>query len=267
MIIQGALSNQQLVTGEAPSGNNPISTRTRVHLHMGQSNKKGQNPPGTIPAKYSYLVPANPNVKIWDGAAFVNIEAGVNTTQPLLTSDFGSEVSQSYFCNIFWNDGIDYVIKWAYNATDIADFSPGGSFYNSIVTFVNDALADISANENDYSVVMYWDQGENDGNSSKTLEHAQGYRDDFNAMITDYRSVFNLRKLPVVIRKMRHDATAFPYISEIITQQINIINTVPDTVLLSNVNDLRFNDGIHFDGPSVVELGIRELHLGLYLYD
>lgn len=246
----------------------PISTRIRVLIISGQSNARGQQNKTTIPT-FSHLTNSPlSGCKIWNGSSFVDIEADVNTNWPAPNTYFGAELNYAYLTQNFFADGsIDYVIKWGQNASDISKWMEGGVFYTPFTTWVINALAAISGNSNNYSVVFYWDQGENDATNPFSQIYTAGYEDRFTEMITGYRALFNVRKMPVIIRKHRYDVGAsFPNIATLIQQQNNIIQNVPDTYLIP-CDDLMLFDGIHLNGPSQCEMGKRVMQKAIYLFD
>lgn len=251
--------------GSPPVAPTPVSTRPRVLIKTAQSNGRGQQASSSIATIYPQLLGIQPNRFIWNGSAFVNMEVDVNLNWPAPNVYFGAELNYAYLINNFWqNNYFDYVIKIAWNATEINEWLVGGSHRDTFITWVNNALAAISGNSNNYSAVMYFDQGENDANQGQAI--AEMYEGKFTQMAADFRANLNVRQLPIILRKHRFDVVGFPYIAEIINQQNNIIANVSDTYILSG-DDLTLFDGIHFDGESQCILGNRLMQEAIYLFD
>jgi len=190
----------------------------------------------------------------------------VNTNYPTPDTAFGAELNYAYLINEFWqNNYTDYIIKWAQNAADIANWLVGGAYRNTFVTWVNDALTAVDADNNNYSCVFYWDQGESDAD---TGDDPTTYEADFTQMITDFRTNLDVRSLPTILREMRLDQSGHPQIAEIITQQNNIVQNVPDTYLMNSYGaNISLYDSIHFDAEGQIELGKRAMEQAIWLFD
>ncbi len=262
--------NQGSGSGGSPSVPTPKSTRARVLVSMGQSNCAGYS--AFVSAASTQYQSINNNVEVWNGesdpVAFEPINPGVNTDYPReLQGYLPAYIPAMYKMNQFWgNNYPDYVIHFAWGGMDIDNWLEGGSFYNTVHTYVSQALAAISSSSDDYSVVFYWDQGENDAN--QTLEVAQAYESKFNQMITDYRTIWNVRKLPVVLRKLAViQQQTFIRVPEIRTQQENILANIADCDLITS-DDCEFeSSNVHLTAKGQEKVADKLFNKLIWLWD
>jgi hypothetical protein len=267
MIKPYLLINNKQSTDPAPPKPPITSTRDRVLIVAGQSNARGTAGVADLGGTRTELTSGPLNSLVWNGASFVNVEAGVNTTWPTPNTNFGAELNAGYLIDRFYGDAFNtYIIKYAINATHIAKWMDGGSIHNNFTAWVNNALTNISANSDDYSVVMYWDQGESDGTNPFDAQYASEYDQRFDTFITDLRSDFNTRRLPVILRRHRADVNGFPFINEIIAAQDRIVQNQSDVNIIAG-DDLLLYDGIHFDSEGQCVLGERLVQKSINLFD
>lgn len=252
----------------------PVSTRPRVLISSGQSNCGGYSSAvADIPPEFASYGQSNANVKIWNHLA---TPKAFETTLPGLNTDYPRDVEgympawipAMYDMNEFWlNNFADYVIHFAWGGMDIDNWlPPSGNFYDDMLAYVNTALAAISNDPNDYSVVFYWDQGENDANQG--LAVAQQYESKFTTMIADYRANFNVRKLPVVLRKLAFvQQGVFNWTPEIRTQQENIVANVADCQLITS-DDAEFEStNVHLTATGMITVAKKLAGKLIYLWD
>jgi hypothetical protein len=107
---------------------------------------------------------------------------------------------------------------------------------------------------------MAWMQGEAD---AANAEYAAVYKVNLTEFISDIRNDFNAPEMPVVLGKIVHNPTVYPYTGEIRAAQEAVADE--DThVEVINLDDLPLvEDGIHFDTEGVIAMGKR---MGNVLY-
>ncbi len=242
----------------------PISTRHRVLIYLGQSNainvlSQSENLPTYLQGNIGTVQLRNNQ-----GSGWVNL--GSQYAPPpdhaIWSHHFTGEINYGYLMTSFWQGSVynDYIIKYASSGKAISWFTGNTAMY----TFINNALASISANENDYSVVMYWDQHESDADQGMEAE-SLAYAANWDIFETEFLATVNLRKCPVLLRRGRIPF-GVPYWKNIQDQQ-NIIFANDTNVAEIPCQDIIFPDELHFDEPGSIEIGKRIMEKAIYLFD
>jgi len=146
------------------------------------------------------------------------------------------------------------IIEFAKGGTDLArDWNAQeGPLYRALMQRMTAALAAIRAEGNDPVVRAFvWMQGERD---ATTLEDAKSYSANLVSFIQQIRASLSNSSLPFVIGRIQ--APDKPFRKEV-RQAQELAARYLDKVALVNTDDLGLLDAIHFDAPSLIELGER----------
>lgn len=263
---------------------NDVSAKTlRTYIVAGQSNADGfglaPGDPGCtgtpIPnlnledIGYGYLVPPDPNVKIFWGdygsgaGSWNNMIPEFGYSRGTCAKRFGPELAFGYEISTLLDEEIA-IIKYAYGGTNLAvnwdPLDPGTNQYDHLLNTIANAQAAANAGGDNLDIIgVVWMQGESD---ALDPGHALSYEDNLREFIVTFRAALNAPHLQFYVATIR-DYSAWTYRSLIWPAQ-SAVADADDNVFLVNGKDLTaFTydgyccDGIHYDTQGQVTLGQR----------
>ncbi|MCK4998686.1 MAG: hypothetical protein KAS23_04095, partial [Anaerohalosphaera sp.] len=223
--------------------------KMKVYLLGGQSNMDGRADNDDLPSE---LQLPQSDVQIYFEGSWYDLQPGLSFLQ--LGQSFGPEVTFGRELADSYNEKIA-LIKYARGGTSLAgDWDPvSGSHYNIFLNEVEDALSTLVTQYDVEVAGMIWMQGERD---SKFLDMANAYEANLTDFIAAVRVEFSVADMPFVIGQIS-EAGTWTYGNIVRQAQADVSENVGDTALVIT-SDLTLNgDGIHYDAPGQMTLGIR----------
>jgi len=152
------------------------------------------------------------------------------------------------------------VFKLAYGGTNLArDWKKGDNSSAGIYALMMDQYQIATDSLTGWNIPwkfigMAWMQGESD---AANAEDALAYKDNLTEFIKDIRHDFNAPKMPVVLGRIVHNPTVYPYTGDVRMAQETVAKDDP-LVKVVDLDDLPLvEDGIHFDTEGVITMGER----------
>lgn len=216
--------------------------RGAVALMMGQSNMVGF---GMV----SHDMNAVSGVRISN-----QFGAGSTALQPLRVgfgvdeNFFGSELGFGESFRLLRPSQDLVIIKSAIGGVPITYFMPSGAIYNTTLHHTNAMLTSLQETGVNYRVAgLLWMQGESDAFDANL---SKAYETNFRTLVDSLRRDLHVPNLPVVAGLISQRYTFLPYADTVRTALTRVAN---GTVETSNYSFMW--DGVHFDGPSLLQLG------------
>ena len=260
--------------------NDVIAKTLRTYIVAGQSNADGfglapggnHTPNPNLDLEdigYGYLVPPNPNVKIFKGAyysgagSWSDMSPVFGFSEGDFTNRFGPELSFGYEISNWLGEEIA-VIKFAQGATELAThWDPlyaGTNQYDYFLTTIANAQAAANAAGDNLDIIgVAWMQGESD---ALVYQYALDYEDNLEEFIATLRAALDLPDLQFYVATIR-DFYVWTYRSLIWQAQSAVAENDPEVYLVtgSDLSAYIFDglccNGLHYDTQGQVTLGQR----------
>lgn len=170
----------------------------------GQSNSRGQGTP--FPAQYQGSFP---NIKIWNGSAFVTLNGSVSNNNQLgqPQGTFGAEMSM--LVSLSQRYRTVYCVKFAVGGTSLATVADGGSannwnaatvgsLFDTLITYSTAAIALLPSG----CIIggFFWFQGERDGDSVSTMFPL--YYSNLSTFWSTFKSETGLSNIKIYVKQI-----------------------------------------------------------------
>lgn len=233
----------------------------RVHILAGQSNMVGG---GSINDLTPDLRAPRPAVdySYWLDTRNGSPQASNSAFEPLRHLQgvvpgvsFGPELGFADALTAARPDQRIAIVKVAANGTALAThWNPNtGTLYHTLLTRVADALAQLTARGDTFSVDSFvWVQGTADANSPSA---SAAYAENLQSFVTTLRTDLGTPDLRVVVAQ-EHALARRTYVDAIRSEKAAYVAGDPLATLV-DVDDLALRDDVHFTGAATYELGQR----------
>ena len=247
----------------------PAPTEADVYILSGQSNASGLVPVADAPADLDAAIAGvetwvKPNKSTDNSGWLETLYLGENNSTENPGLYWGPEMQMAYDIAQSVTDGRRVVlIKYSENGRGLdqdsgtEDFHPNstGDLYNILVDgYIKPALNELIAQGLTPRIRGFcWMQGEQD---SKTVASSGEYDVNLTALISALRADV-AADLPFVIGRLSDAQIAsgnFPYLSTVQQAQDQVAAATANCSIV-NTDSLTTLDGVHYDGPSVIQLG------------
>ena len=225
-----------------------------LHLIAGQSNARGR---GLVSALPTQLTGPIPNAFIWNGAAFVQLEAGV-TNQASPGTQFGPEMMLGYLAARAAGKPV-YIVKLAQDSTSLTattgdswDPARADSLYAALVSRIDAARAALTAQGKTPVIKsLTWVQGEQDATLSNI---GPLYQTKQTVLFRAIRALAGNPSLPILDVLVRSEA-AFVSTAAVNTAKQNVAVAVGNVRVLSSEFMEDTGDNTHYDSAAQLALG------------
>lgn len=250
---------------DPPPQEPPSEDSLRVYILAGQSNMAGCDDARNVDPMWQDELPQV--MMYWGNAAapgFMPLgpgTSGASCSNPAPAFYFGPELAFGSDVAISFPDENIVIIKFAVGGTSLYDYwttpsreyPSGGILWNQLKGHIDDALAELDAMDVEYHVEAFlWMQGESDADKRY---RAKAYGSKLSSFIASMRQHVGDPELPFILGRIR-DAGQ-PHADMVRAAQVSVATNIPN-VYWFDTDDLPWlPDGIHYDEPSMIELGHR----------
>lgn len=259
------------ITTTVTSGAGGGGTGSKLFVFAGQSNMDGVT--GSVPAA---LVAAMPNVKVWNGTAFVDYQANVSSN--LFGDGTGWGPEAQFLLRYAQANPAEtiYAVKYAIRGTRLAadtglDWSPSSvsEYWDTLVSGVTAAKAAMPAAGGAPVVpAVFWMQGEND---AQVQTYAAAYNSNLTALIASARSRIGSASTAFILGRIHNTRLLadYPYKAIVRRAQYDVTKSLAG-VSVVNTDDFEIgSDGLHYTANGLVSLGeaMYGAYVGSYSYN
>ena len=211
----------------------------------------------------SYALTPDPNVKIWNGSAFVTMEPTVNTGAPGDTDAWGPEVEFAHKWRLDHPGETLYIVKYARGTTGLAsdpgqsDWSPSsGELFAATKGQIDGAKAALNAAGLSYEVgAILWMQGETDASDAAK---ASAYQSNLANLFSQMRLQWGDAETSIFLGQISTKSN-FAYEAAVQAAQYNVDLADSNTFMTVTDSFGMQPDDIHFS-----RLGQESLGGGFY---
>lgn len=236
----------------------PASQQVRLFLLGGQSNMDGCGRRGELPQAYQ-TTPEN--VVCWDKRRKCWVPLAKDSTAIARNYQFGPEMAFSHELAAAFPGETIAIMKTSAGGTKLAGhWCPGQKMYERFIRNYQNAAKALDEAGIKYVVGgMLWMQGESD---SETLEMANAYADNLEAMFADTRKRTGQAGLPIVMGRISSSLlkkTPWPFDHAMVVQaQQEKVAAADPHVSIVHTDDLpTMKDNTHFNSAGQLTLGKR----------
>lgn len=174
---------------------------------------------------------------------------------------YGPELSFGSDMSMLYPDEQIIIIKFAVGGTDMFSqwttpwrlYPDGGPLWNELQVQVSSALNELTAMGYEYDIKGFlWMQGESDADKRY---RARYYERNLSRFIASMRLFTGLPNMPFILGRI-HDAGQ-PHAQMVRDAQVNVAMNLPNVYWIDTDDLGMLPDGIHYDEPSMIELGHR----------